>query len=117
MSLEQKIEELTVQVATLTQVISNLSGELAPVEPKGTSGRVTQPEEVETSPEPAEEEKPKRKPRAKKITLAELKDLAKDKVTKTDRITVKNCIGKYGEKLTEVKESDYEALKADLEVL
>ena len=71
----------------------------------------TQPEEVSEAPEPSEKQV------EKAPTLSELKDIAKTTVTKTDRMTVKSCIGKYGDKLTDVKESDYAALKADLEAL
>ena len=71
----------------------------------------TQPEEVSEAPEPSEKQV------EKAPTLSELKDIAKTMVTKTDRMTVKTCIGKYGDKLTDVKESDYAALKADLEAL
>lgn len=71
----------------------------------------TQLEEVSEAPEPSEKQV------EKAPTLSELKDIAKAMVTKTDRMTVKNCIGKYGDKLTDVQESDYAALKADLEAL
>lgn len=50
------------------------------------------------------------------VTLGDLKDLAKDKAQSSGRDAVKNTIGEFAPKLTEVKVADYlplcEALKA-----
>lgn len=51
------------------------------------------------------------------VDLKTLTGIAKDAVAKTDRATVKETIGKYGEKLSAVNESDYEALAEDLKAL
>lgn len=58
-------------------------------------------------------------PRAKKvtITLASLKELAKEVVEISDRESVKAIINEFGEKLTDVAESDYEALVDKLTAL
>jgi len=50
-------------------------------------------------------------------TLAELKALAQECVKATDRSTVKAVINMFALKLTEVKESDYIELSAQLEKL
>ena len=44
------------------------------------------------------------------ISLAELKDLAKAKAQSAGREKVKECIGKFGAKLTEVAEADFDKL-------
>lgn len=46
----------------------------------------------------------------RKIALQEVKELAQAMVAKHDRESVKAIISVYGEKLTEVKESDYQNL-------
>ena len=51
------------------------------------------------------------------VDLATLTSIAKDAVSKSDRATVKDVIGKYGDKLSSVKESDYAALAKDLKAL
>jgi len=50
-------------------------------------------------------------------TLAELKAIAQECVKATDRSTVKAVINMFATKLTEVKESDYIELSAQLEKL
>lgn len=51
------------------------------------------------------------------ITMDSLLDLAKTKVAEISRDAVKEVISKYGARISEVDPADYEALKADLEVL
>ena len=51
------------------------------------------------------------------ITLSELKDLAQQKAQAVDRKKVKDAISKYGEKLNEVAEKDFEALYEDLKAI
>jgi hypothetical protein len=81
----------------------------------------TQPEPVSEAPEPSDAPVKKatrtKKASPKKVTLQEVKDLAKNMVTKTSREDVKKVISEFGEKLTEVKESDYDALVAKLSEL
>lgn len=48
------------------------------------------------------------------VTLAELKDLAKKKSDSDGRDVVKGIIGKYADKLANVKAEDYTALAKDL---
>jgi len=54
------------------------------------------------------------KPTESKVTLGELKELAKTKVTTSDRETVKKIISEYAPKLAEVKPEDYAALAEKL---
>jgi hypothetical protein len=51
------------------------------------------------------------------IDLTTLTAIAKDAVSKSDRATVKDVIGKYADKLSSVKPHDYAALAEDLEAL
>lgn len=72
----------------------------------------------------AEEPKPKTKKTTKpkqvtqtNITLAELKEEAQAAVTRIDRQKVKECIGQFSSKLSEVKEEDYDDLFKQLKAL
>lgn len=51
------------------------------------------------------------------IDLKQLTAIAKEAVERTDRNAAKDVISKYGSKLSEVDESDYFALAAELEAL
>jgi len=74
--------------------------------------------EVETPSESSEEKVEKSEATMLKIpTLAELKALAQECVKTTDRSTVKAVINMFAPKLTDVKESDYIELSAQLEKL
>lgn len=75
---------------------------------------------VKPEPEEEEEEKAEEEEEASsgsEIDLAELTQIAKDAVARTDRGTVKDVISEYGEKLSAVAEEDYEALAAKLKEL
>lgn len=69
----------------------------------------------EPKPEPEEEEEPVVE--GGEVTLAELTQIAKDAVARTDRATVKDTIGEYGEKLSAVEEKDYTELAQKLKEL
>lgn len=74
-------------------------------------------EEVEVIPEPTPEKKSPKKAKAVEkdsVDLATLKKLAEEAVGFSDRATVKGVINEYGEKLSEVSESDYNALAEKL---
>lgn len=105
---------LTGAVVKLTDTVEEPETHVDEVETP--EGMVEVTPEVKTAPEPTEEPKPKRKPKAKKpsISLQDLKDLAKDQVPVIGRTKVKEIISEYADKLTEVKESDYEALATAL---
>jgi len=85
--------------------------------------KVVEPEpevkvEVETPSEASEKKVEKSEASMLKTpTLAELKALAQDCVKASDRSTVKAVINMFAPKLTEVKESDYIELSAQLEKL
>lgn len=51
------------------------------------------------------------------IGLKQLTQIAKEAVERTDRAEAKKVISKYGTKLSEVDESDYDALAKELEEL
>lgn len=69
--------------------------------------------------EKAEEPEPEPEPdgAADGVDLKTLTAIAKDAVDKTDRATVKDTIGEYGEKLSAVDEADYNALAEKLKAL
>jgi len=76
------------------------------------------------TPTEAKEEKPNPKPTPKKkeatgskIKLEDLKESAKNAVTRTDREKVKETIGNYAPKLAEVSEEDYGKLYKSLQEL
>lgn len=109
------LEEVTEVATYLERLLTELQAK-ATTSPKKEEVIPEVTPEVETSPEPTEEPKAKRKPKAKKpsISLQDLKDLAKDQVPVIGRTKVKEIISEYADKLTEVKESDYEALATAL---
>lgn len=51
------------------------------------------------------------------ITKAELTQIAKDAMNRTDKATAKDAISKYADRISNVDESDYEALAKDLKAL
>lgn len=66
---------------------------------------------VPTSDEkPKEVSEPTQEVKTPSVSLQEVKELAQAMVAKHDRESVKAIISVYGEKLTEVKESDYQKL-------
>ena len=118
MILEVKIEELTKQVAELTSVIGKIinSSTVEATEKENTTPSM--PEEKKEVVEPKKTRATKPKVEAeKKLTLADLKDLAKNAVTRSSREDVKATIGKFGEKLSDVATSDYPELAKNLEAL
>lgn len=83
---------------------------------KKTTTRKTTTKKVEEK--PAEEsDEVEETEAADGVDLKTLTGIAKDAVAKTDRATVKDVIGEYGEKLSAVDEGDYEALAAKLKAL
>jgi len=78
---------------------------------KRTETPLEDTKEVEKLPEPTQEVKTPSK------GLSELKALAQQMVVTHDREKVKAVINKYAEKLSEVKESDYDTLFNDLNSL
>jgi len=81
-----------------------------------------EPNEVEVIPEPTPKPKRASKPKAEPkketgITLADLKESAKNAVTRSSREDVKKTIGEFAEKLVEVKEADYGKLYKKLQEL
>lgn len=81
---------------------------------KQTEKGVEEPKEVKPIPKPTP--KPKKAPEPN-IGLGDLKELAKNVSIEKGREAVKGAISKYGAKLTDVKESDYEALATELKGL
>ena len=80
-----------------------------PVEPKTT------PKPRKTTPKPKKDvEKPVEETKDAGISLADLKEKAKNKVGETDRETVKSIISKYAPKLAEVDEKDFGKLYKEL---
>lgn len=89
---------------------------------KEVAKKTTTPKkEVEKKPvtkkEPEESDEDETEEQSGSVDLATLTGIAKDAVSRSDRATVKDTIGKYGDKLSSVKESDYEALAEDLKAL
>lgn len=73
--------------------------------------RTVKPKEAPTSDEkPKEVSEPTPEVKTSSVSLQEVKELAQAMVAKHDRESVKAIISVYGEKLTEVKESDYQKL-------
>jgi len=76
------------------------------------------PKEAQEETKPTKKPKPKVEPKAEVlVSLGDLKAAAKAATLKVERPKVKATIGKYGEKLSEVSEADYEALLNDLKKL
>jgi len=80
---------------------------------------------VKEAKEPADKKPAAKKPAAKKekkpdaddLDLKSLTQLAKETVTRTDRVQVKKVISEYGEKLSAVDPEDYASLAEDLKAL
>ena len=91
--------------------------------PESKSEVGTEPEKEESIPKPTPKPKsaPKPKPEPKKeetkpsITLADLKESAKNAVSRTSREDVKKVISEFAEKLAEVAEADYGKLYKELQ--
>jgi len=83
-----------------------------PVEPKTT------PKPRKTTPKPKKDvEKPVEETKDAGISLADLKDSAKDAVGRTDREKVKNVISEFAPKLAEVDTKDFGKLYKKLQEL
>lgn len=95
---------------------------LALIAPESNTADRKEPKEEKTTPSiPKEEkaaEKPKKAPvkKAGKTTLADLKELAKNKVAVSGRDKVKAIIAEFAEKLAEVAEKDYAELAEKLAI-
>lgn len=105
------------EVATLLGLLGEVPVETkTEVAVKQTETAVEDTKEAEPIPKPTQVKK--RAPRAKKeevkVTLADLKELAKNKSTSAGREAVKEVISNYGGKLADVKTTDYQALSEDL---
>lgn len=124
----QNIEEMVEAVTLLNSYVVKIVPETVVEAPKEEK---TTPSIPEPKKEPEEAPTPKRKRRTKaeidaektkkdvnetKITLSELKEVAQE-IARVDRKIVKDAISKYGDKLTEVSEEDYEKLMTDLKAL
>jgi len=104
-TLSQKDREILNLLLNETPKVEKKAAEIkakAPARPKTEK-------KVET-PTPAPE-------KASAVTIDDLKNEAKEATKRTDRLTVKKAIGKYADKLVDVKVDDYEALLADLKGL
>lgn len=74
-------------------------------------------EEAEEKEEKAPAKKRTTKAKAPTFTKESVTELAKAAVAESDRVAVKAIIAKYGTKISEVDEADYEALSADLQAI
>ena len=86
--------------------------------PENNSKVGTASKETKSIPKPTP--KPKKAPEPKKeveITLADLKESAKNAVTRSSREEVKKTIGEFAEKLAEVAKADYDKLHEKLQEL
>jgi len=85
------------------------------VTPESKSKVGTSPKEDKTIPESTPKSKKTPEPEKETaITLADLKELAKNKVTSSSRGEVKKIISEFAEKLAEVKPEDYVKLAEKL---
>jgi hypothetical protein len=118
--------------AILGELVSgtDMSKETVAKEPKKeVAKKTTTPrKEVERKPVTRKEVEPEADPKEDdelddelgledEIDLTTLTAIAKDAVSKSDRATVKDIIGKYADKLSSVKPHDYAALAEDLKAL
>ena len=119
--------ETTEDAQRAQRVIAAILGEsvsktVAEEPKKEVAKKTTTPKkEVEKKPvtkkEPEESDEDEIEEQSGSVDLATLTGIAKDAVSRSDRATVKDTIGKYSDKLSSVKESDYEALAEDLKAL
>ena len=91
------------------------SAQDAPEEPKVKKTTPSIPKEEKAAEEP-KKTPAKKAPKEVKVTLADLKELAKQKVISVGREKVKAIIAEFADKLAEVKESDYVELAEKLAV-
>ena len=117
---------MTLTRAEAVKVLAFLEGDLSTTTPevipevtkevkKPAKAKAAPKKKVET-PEPKEEVVPE-PTKDVEITLGELKTEAKEAVGRTDVNVVKKCISRYGQKLAEITENNYEALMNDLKAL
>ena len=88
--------------------------------PRKTTPKKAEPKAEEPEPEEVEEPEPEEVEEESTESSIDLKTLtatAKDAVGRTDRVTVKDVIAEYGEKLSVVAESDYAELDTRLKAL
>ena len=124
----QNVNEVMEVAEVVRNILVGQSEEV--ISPTETAVKTTN--EVEVSPEPTQEKKAVKKAPTKKakveepaeettgtveVTLAELKETAKDAVGRSNREAVKEIIAEFGTKLTEVAEADYSALSDKLAAL
>lgn len=124
----QNVNEVMEVAEVVRNILVGQSEEV--ISPTETAVETTN--EVEVSPEPTQEKKTVKKAPTKKakveepaeettgtveVTLAELKETAKDAVGRSNREAVKEIIAEFGTKLTEVAEADYSALSDKLAAL
>ena len=109
------------QVQEVAQLLSTMGVTINPIgveEPKTKKATPSVPKEEKPVEEP--KKTPTKKPVGKAksgITLANLKESAKNAVTRSSREDVKKAIGNYAEKLAEVSEEDYGKLYKVLQEL
>lgn len=115
MSLEVKIEELTKAILELNLNIAKIGTVTGVEAPKKVNEGVSLPKDEKVAEEPEKAPAKKRATKAKvTVTLEELKDLAAKRAKVSGRDKTRAIIGEYGEKLSEVKPEDYEALAEKL---
>ncbi len=111
------LEIETTDVTVVNQAIVLLATYVSTVEPIERKAKApTKAKEPKVIPEvKVKKETPPEAPESDvEITLVDLKERAKNKVSTSSRETVKKLISKYAEKLAEVKKADYIALYAEL---
>lgn len=83
------------------------------------AGRLDTPEKLveDKTPKKNTEPKPEPKKAVEAIKLADLKEAAKNAVTRSSREDVKKTIGEFAEKLAEVDEADYGKVYKKLQAL
>ena len=93
--------------------------EASPTTPEKDEAPKKTPTKVKPKVTPKKDVEPKSEPKteAKEMTLDELKAIAKESLTKSDRDTVKATINKFGAKLAEVDARMYSELATALKAL
>lgn len=102
--LEEKIEKLTEVITQLINLMEQSNKTEVKTAPK--------PKQVKEVVKPKETVK-----KAKTLTKEEVVAIARKAVVDFDRNVVKEIIGKYAEKLVDIKETDYEAFVKEIESL
>ena len=120
-------EDIKGAISTLKTLLGEHVGQQAlkfdapeAVEDKTEVQEAQTPTEAKKEPQTAPTRKrtvKKKEPEAPTVTLSDLKDLAQELTKTHDRLKIKEIINNYATKLSDVKESDYDALMAELKAL